>query len=149
MKQEKEYKECKKEALRKKAIKQLPHDVIEVPELYKEHIPPPFIEPGKEPIDQKPLIIPPTDLADIPFHRPPQTLIQQLIRTRFAKPELPEELQQKEEVVEEGGVSNASMESYIRLDLEGEIEYSSSNFSDSGDSLNSEELDESGYVKLW
>ncbi|RFU27566.1 hypothetical protein B7463_g8780, partial [Scytalidium lignicola] len=74
--------------------------------------------------------------------------IQQLIRTNFAKPEPPEELQQ-EEVVEEGGVSDASMESYIRLDLEGEIEYNSSNFNDSGDSLDSEELDESGYVKLW
>ncbi|RFU27884.1 hypothetical protein B7463_g8432, partial [Scytalidium lignicola] len=138
----------KKEALRKKAIKQLPRDVIWVLELYKEHTPPPFIEPSKEPIDQKPSITPPTDLADIPFHRPPQTPIQQLIRTNFAKPEPPEELQQ-EEVVEEGGVSDASMESYIRLDLEGEIGYSSSNFSDSGDSLDLEELDESGYVKLW
>ncbi|RFU30284.1 hypothetical protein B7463_g6046, partial [Scytalidium lignicola] len=57
--------------------------------------PPPFIEPGKEPIDQKPSIIPPTDLADIPFHRPLQTPIQQLIRTRFAKPEPPEELQHR------------------------------------------------------
>ncbi|RFU23784.1 hypothetical protein B7463_g12554, partial [Scytalidium lignicola] len=139
---------CKKEALRKKAIKQLPRNVIEVLKLYKEYTPPPFIEPGKELIDQKPSITPPTDLADIPFHRPPQMLIQQLIRTNFAKPEPLEELQQ-EEVVEEGGVSDALMESYIRLDLEGEIGYSSSNFSDSGDSLDSEELDESGYVKLW
>ncbi|RFU34004.1 hypothetical protein B7463_g2338, partial [Scytalidium lignicola] len=114
MKQEKECKEVqkaankevawrKKEVLRKKAIKQLPYSVIGVLELYKEYTLPPFIEPGKEPIDQKPSIIPPTDLADIPFYRPLQTPIQQLIRTRFAKPEPPEELQQEEEVVEEGG----------------------------------------------
>jgi hypothetical protein len=138
----------KKEALRKKAIKQLPRGVMGVPELYKEHTPPPFIEPGKEPVDQKPSVTATIDLADIPLSRPSQTPAQQLIRTSFAKPELPEELQQEEEE-EKGGVSDASMESYIRLDLEGEIGYSSSNSSDSGDSSNSEELDETGYVRLW
>ncbi|RFU33217.1 hypothetical protein B7463_g3122, partial [Scytalidium lignicola] len=141
----------KKEALRKKAIKQLPRGVTGVPELYKEHTPPPFIKPGKEPVNQKPSVTPTADIADIPLYRPPQTPVQQLVRTSFARPEPLEELQQEQEQEQEheGGVSDASMESYIRLDLEGEIGYNSSNFSDSGDSSDSEELDESGYVKLW
>ncbi|RFU31616.1 hypothetical protein B7463_g4740, partial [Scytalidium lignicola] len=104
----------KKESLRKKAIKQLPRGVEGEPVLYKEHIPPPFIEPGKEPVDQKPSVtsIDSINSTENPFHRPPQTPVQQLIRTSFAKPELQEQ---------GGGLSDDSIESYIRLDLEGEF----------------------------
>ncbi|RFU26004.1 hypothetical protein B7463_g10337, partial [Scytalidium lignicola] len=132
----------KKEALRKKAIKQLPRGVVGEVVMYKEYTPPPFPEPGKELIvEQKPLAIPTINSAEIPLHKPPQTPYQQTIRTSFARPEL-----QQEE-----GESDGSEESYIQLDLEGEFGFSSSS-SDSGDSSNSsdsEESSEEGYFKLW
>ncbi|RFU27302.1 hypothetical protein B7463_g9060, partial [Scytalidium lignicola] len=87
----------KKEAFRKKAIKQLPRGVMGVLKLYKEYTLPPFIELGKEPIDQKPSVIPTADLADIPCYRLPQTPVQQPIRTSFARPEPLEELEQEQE----------------------------------------------------
>ncbi|RFU30222.1 hypothetical protein B7463_g6115, partial [Scytalidium lignicola] len=119
-----------------------------------EHTPPPFLEPGKEPVtvDQKPLVLPAINSTENTFHRPPQTPVQYSIRTSFTKPELQEELQQQQEQPEEQEqeeeVSDDSKESYIRLDLEGEIGYSSSDLSNSVDSSDSEESSGGGYFKL-
>ncbi|RFU28109.1 hypothetical protein B7463_g8212, partial [Scytalidium lignicola] len=144
----------KKESHRKKAIKQLPHGIVGVPALYKEHTPPSFPEPGKEPIDQKLAVTSTVNLLEIPLHKPPQISIQHTIRTSFARPELQEEKQQVEQQVEqqeqqqEGEGSEGSEESFIPLDLEGEFGYSCAS-SDSDSSSSSGDSSEEGYYKLW
>lgn len=142
----------KKESLRKKAIKQLPRGVIGEPVLYKEHTPPPFLEPGKEPVDQKPSVLPAIDSAENLFHRSPHTPVQHIIRTSLTKLEPQQEQEQEQEQeLQQGELSDGSEESYIRLDLEGEIGYDSTDSDDSSkssDSSDSDELSGGGYFKL-
>jgi hypothetical protein len=134
----------KKESLRKKAIKQLPRGVMGVPELYKAHTPPPFIEPGKEPVDQKPSIATINSTENL-FQRPPQTPVQQLIRTSFAKSESYQEQEQEQQLRQE--IEESDEEDFIRLDFEGEFGYSNTS-SESEDSLNSSVSDEEDYYIL-
>ncbi|RFU25355.1 hypothetical protein B7463_g10985, partial [Scytalidium lignicola] len=134
----------KKESLRKKAIKQLPRGVVGEPILYKEHTPPPFSEPGKEPIDVKP--IPSTVTStEIPLVIPVKLPVQHTIRTNFEKPELQQEPSKVEVEVEEQ--EDESEEDFIRLDLDGKFSYSSTS-SESENSLDFNSSDEEDYCVL-
>ncbi|RFU27084.1 hypothetical protein B7463_g9251, partial [Scytalidium lignicola] len=135
----------KKESLRKKAIKQLPRGIMGAPELYKEHTPPPFIELGKDPVDQKPSVTPTVDSTELPLYRPPQTPVRNLFRTSFARPEPKEEEQEQEQ--QQRQADESEEEDFIRLDLEGEFGYSNSS-SESECSLNSSVSDKEDYYVL-
>ncbi|RFU30219.1 hypothetical protein B7463_g6116, partial [Scytalidium lignicola] len=122
-----------KERLRKKAIKELSSNMLGEPNLYKEHTPPPFPEPGKELIEAKSTVILTEDQ-----YKPQGIVIYDSVSTEV------------KEVVEQKGeqeMEQEEEEDFICFNLSANMEYNYDS-SDSESSLGSGDSDEEGYFVL-